>query len=70
MSERKSVALAYLQSEGKVQRTLQDSLGNVFLPESGSWTYPRGEVTLAAGAGYDRWVDVPRAWLGVQPFWK
>lgn len=64
---RNTVQLAYHTEANQTQRVLKDSQGRVFIPGEG-WTLPRGHV-VAERPIYERWADVPAAWVGAVPYW-
>jgi hypothetical protein len=57
------VQRAYIGSE----RVLVDSYGRVF--RGGMWVPVDGEI-IREGERYERWVDVPFAWIGCVPYWR
>lgn len=59
---------AYLFSERGAQRVIAASSGLVYLPQIKRWVSPAGEVVTVRE--YDRWCDVPRAWVGHLPWWR
>lgn len=58
------VQRAYIGSE----RTLVDSQGRVFL--DGMWMTGNFPVVRVPGSTYDRWCDVPFAWVGACPYFR
>lgn len=65
-----TVQRAYVTRNGRTTRTLVSSRGHVYLPERGYWTRDAvGEVVKVPGE-FRRWVDVPGAWIGEQPWWR
>lgn len=59
-----TVTRGYLGS----RRVLVHSNGRVF--DGHTWIEPQGTVTLHPGDAFERWVDVPAAWLGKTVWWK
>lgn len=48
-------------------RVLVASDGRVF--RGGEWAHPDTQVVKVPGV-YERWCDVPAAWLGGCPYWR
>lgn len=64
-----TVQRAYLINGSNAARVLADSHGQVFLPGTG-WTRASGTVHLVPGGNvYERWSDVPFAWVDAVPYW-
>jgi hypothetical protein len=51
-------------------RALVDSKGRVYVPQQGWVTMPDNEIKRVAGPAYEKWSDVPAAWLGGCPYWS
>jgi hypothetical protein len=51
------------------QRVLVDARGLVFSVANG-WARPSGQPLIVRGEVYERWQDVPFAWVGGVPFWR
>ena len=66
---RTTVQKAYIVTGNQTQRTILKSDGLVYVPREG-WALPSGDVVPAYGECYDRWNDVPAAWMGFQAWWK
>jgi hypothetical protein len=62
-----TVVRAYMSDGQQMQRVLADSRGNVYVGKE--WTRPTGQLIPVRGI-YERWSDVPEAWIGHVPFWK
>jgi hypothetical protein len=65
---RLTVQLAYQTTETQTQRVLADSEGRIYVPGEG-WTHARGRIE-AFGAPFERWSDVPSAWMDGCVYWK
>lgn len=63
----KTVQLGYQLHTETAERVLVASTGEVF--SEGRWTQPTGAVVPLARS-FDRWCDVPAAWLGGCPWWR
>lgn len=51
------------------ERAIAHVNGEVYTPERG-WHIPTAVVvTVPGGVVYERWSDVPHAWLGCTPWW-
>lgn len=61
---------AYVFDAGKAQRVIATSKGEVYTPGEG-WSKPVEVQVVKVPGIYDRWSDVPAAWLGGPlPWWK
>jgi hypothetical protein len=49
------------------RRVLADALGRIY--HDGTWVREEGEL-ITVGAPHYSWSDVPRAWIGVSPWWR
>lgn len=65
-----AVCRAYIITENKAYKTLLDSHGKVYAKAVRAWVEPTVGKVIAVPGHYERWVDVPRAWLGHQPYWR
>jgi hypothetical protein len=63
-----TVRKAYVVVGSEAQRVLANSRGEVYTHAAG-WTKPAG-VVLSEGPVYERWMDVPEAWLGHVAWWN
>lgn len=61
MKNRLTVQKAYVGNE----RTLVDSEGKVYVPSEGRWFGGGSVPPTPTGPVYERWSDVPAAWLGI-----
>lgn len=61
------VCKAYLFSAGEAKRVLLSNRGKVFAGKD--WEDPNGKV-VSTGDVYERWSDVPFAWMGGTPWWR
>lgn len=68
---KRTVRRAYFLRAGKGVRVIADSRGQVFFPNTREWHTPTaGAQVVPVGQRYERWCDVPQAWLGYTPWWK
>ena len=65
-----TVQKAYVLDESGIARTLVDSNGRIYVPRAGWIERPNWQVSRVPGPAYERWCDVPSAWLGGCPFFR
>jgi hypothetical protein len=63
-----TVQRGYLMDQDNASRVLVDSRGQVYA--EGAWFIPVGSRVVTVPGTYDRWMDVPEAWLGHAPWWR
>ncbi len=66
-----TVQLAYTLEAGRAERVIASSEGEVYTPERGWESAERVQVIPEPGRPvYERWADVPAAWIGAVPYWR